>query len=241
MVAEPGRRRLLLHGQGQHRLPRRDLAGAAAGLQRRGRQGRHAGVLRRAEPPHRGGLQRVPDDGGQEVLLLAPRGHLRARLPGALRRRRAALLHRRRRAGEPGHRLHVGRVPPPQQRRAGRRLGQPGQPVGLDGREERRRRPAAGRPDRRRPCPAGDDVRGVRHGRRAAGPQPAEGRDQRGHAGGRRGQQVPLGPGAVEAQGGPGPPGLGAVHRAAGDQGLQRPALAVPAARRAAGARAAGR
>ena len=35
--------RLLLHGQGQHRLPLRDLAGDAARLQRRGRRGRHAG------------------------------------------------------------------------------------------------------------------------------------------------------------------------------------------------------
>ena len=41
------------------------------------------------------------------------------------------------------HRLHLGRVPAPQQRRAGRRLGQPGQPVDLDGGEELRRDPAA--------------------------------------------------------------------------------------------------
>ena len=41
VVAVAGLRRLLLHGQGQHRLPLRDLAGPAARLQRRGRQGRH--------------------------------------------------------------------------------------------------------------------------------------------------------------------------------------------------------
>ena len=39
----PGRRVLLLHGQGQHRLPLRDLAGHAVRLQRPGRQGRHPG------------------------------------------------------------------------------------------------------------------------------------------------------------------------------------------------------
>ena len=34
VVADAGLRRLLLHGQGQHRLPLRDLAGPAARLQR---------------------------------------------------------------------------------------------------------------------------------------------------------------------------------------------------------------
>ena len=111
----------------------------------------------------------------------------------------------------------------------------------VDGGQERRRRPDAGRADRRRPCPAGDDVRRVRPGRRPAVAQPAEGRDQRGDAGRRRGEQVPVGPGAVEAQGGPGPPGHRPAHRAAGDQGLQRPADAVPPALGAAGARAARR
>ena len=57
--------------------------------------------------------------------------------------------------GEPGHRLHLGGVPPAQQRRAGRRLGQPGQPVGVDGGEERRRRPGTRRPERCRPGAAG--------------------------------------------------------------------------------------
>ena len=42
VVAEPRRPRLLLHGQGQHRLPLRDLAGDAARLQRRGRPRRRA-------------------------------------------------------------------------------------------------------------------------------------------------------------------------------------------------------
>ena len=46
VVADAGLRRLLLHGQGQHRLPLRDLARPAARLQRRGRQGRHARLAR---------------------------------------------------------------------------------------------------------------------------------------------------------------------------------------------------
>src|ERR687890_939399 len=99
----------------------------------------------------------------------------------------------------------------------------------------------AGRADGRRPRPAGGDVRGVRAGRGPALAQPAEGRDRRGDAGGRRGEQVPLGPGALEAQGGPGPPGHRAAHRAAGDQRLQHPAEPLPAALGAAGARAARR
>ena len=99
---------------------------------------------------------------GRKFSSSRQRRHLRPRLPRPLRRRRAALLHRRRRAGEPGHRLHLGGVPAPQQRRARRRLGQPGQPHGVDGGEERRRRPDARRADRRRPRPAGDDVGRVR-------------------------------------------------------------------------------
>ena len=51
----------------------------------------------------------------------------------------------RRRPGEPGHRLHLGGVRAAQQRRARRRLGQPGQPDRLDGRQERRRDPGARR------------------------------------------------------------------------------------------------
>ena len=42
LVERPGRRVVLLHGQGQHRLPRRDLAGHAARLRRARRPRRHA-------------------------------------------------------------------------------------------------------------------------------------------------------------------------------------------------------
>ena len=106
---------------------------------------------RGAERADRGGVERVPDDGGPEVLLLAHGGHLRAGLPGALRRRRAALLPGGRRAREPGHRLHLVGVRPPQQRRAGRRLGQPGQPHGVVHGQEHRLDPGARRADRSRP------------------------------------------------------------------------------------------
>ena len=64
VVERPGGAVLLLHGQGQHHLPQPDLAGRAAGLLGRGSQGRHAARVRRAQPAHRGGLQRVPHDGG---------------------------------------------------------------------------------------------------------------------------------------------------------------------------------
>ena len=61
---DPGARLVLLHGQGQHHVPLADLAGGAARLRRPGRQGRRAGRLRRAEPADRGRVQRVPHDGG---------------------------------------------------------------------------------------------------------------------------------------------------------------------------------
>ena len=180
----------------------RDLAGDPARLQRQGRRGGEPGALGELRPADRGRLQRVPHHGGPQVLLVAVGRHLRPRLPRALRRRRAALLHRRGRPGEPGHRLHLGGVRAPQQRRAGRRLGQPGQPHRLDGREERRRDPGRRRADRRRPrrcsTPAAAAFATVGGAARALA---AEGRDRRGDAGGRRGEQVPLRPGAVEAQG----------------------------------------
>ena len=97
------------------------------------------------------------------------------------------------------HRLHLERVRPPQQRRAGRDLGQPGQPVGLVRGEEHRLDPGRRRADRRGPRAARDHLGRVRLGRRAPVALPVQGRDQRGDARGRRGQQVPLRAGAVEA------------------------------------------
>ena len=58
---DAGRRVLLLHGQGQHRLPLRDLASrCCSATAARARSGGTARPARRAEPADRGGLQRVP-------------------------------------------------------------------------------------------------------------------------------------------------------------------------------------
>ncbi len=82
----------------------------------------------------------VPDHVGLEAGVVARARHLRARLPARLRPGRPALLHRGQRPREPGHRLHLGGVRPADQLRAGQRVGQPGQPVDLDGAQERRGR-----------------------------------------------------------------------------------------------------
>ena len=71
VVERPGGPVLLLHGQGQHRLPLPDLAGRAARLQRSGLARRGAGVVRHAQPAHRGGVLGVPHDGRPAVLHLA--------------------------------------------------------------------------------------------------------------------------------------------------------------------------
>ena len=103
------------------------------GVRRQGQPRRRAGGLRRAEPAHRGRLERVPHDGGQAVLHLARLHDPRARRPRALRARRHPLLHLRGRAREPGRQLHLARLRAAQQLRARRRLGQPRLPHGGDG------------------------------------------------------------------------------------------------------------
>ena len=113
------------------------------------------------------------------------------RLPARVRAGRAALLHRRRRAGEPGHRLHLGRVRPPHQLRAGQRVGQPRQPVDLDGAQERRRHPEADGADGGGRRAAGDVAGGVRHRRWPARAQQVQAGDLRGDAGGDRREPVP--------------------------------------------------
>ena len=100
-------------------------------------------------------LERVPDDGGQEVQREPGRPDPRPRLPEPLRPRRAALLPHDRRAGDAGHGLHVGGVRPPQQRRARGDLGQPRQPHAAERLQELRRGPDAwtrSRPRTRRCC-----------------------------------------------------------------------------------------
>ena len=125
--------------------------------------------------------------------------HLRAGLPGALRRRRPAVLPRGGRAGEPGHRLHLDRVHPAQQRRAAGQLGEPGEPVRVVRGPQHRLGPR-GRPAHRRgPAAPPALARRVRERRRRAVPVPVQGRDHRGDAHDRRGQQVLLRAGAVEA------------------------------------------
>ena len=88
LVERPRRAVLLLHGQGQHRLPLPDLAGRAAGLQRPGDARRRARPVRRAQPADRGRLQRVPHHGAQAVLHLPRARDLRRRLARALPARR---------------------------------------------------------------------------------------------------------------------------------------------------------
>ncbi|CAA9248300.1 MAG: Methionyl-tRNA synthetase, partial [uncultured Actinomycetospora sp.] len=237
VVVRPGRRGLLLHGQGQHHLPLGDVARDPARAQRRGRPRRRGRVVRPAEPAHRGRQFRVPDDERLEVLHQPRHRHLRRRLPARVRPRRPALLHRGGGPGEPGQRLHLGRVRPAHQLRAGQRVGQPGQPVGLAGVQERRggaRAHVAG-PGRR--GPAGAVPGGVRHRRRAPRALAVQAGHLRGDADRRRGQRVPVAPGAVEAQGRPGAPRHDPAHRPAGGAGREHPADAVPAARRAEGAR----
>ena len=101
--------------------------------------------------------------------------------------------------------------------------------------------PAAERAAGRGRAAQGPVPRRVRDGRRAASPLAVQAGDHRGDAGGVGGEQVPVRPGAVEAQGRPGPPRHGAAHRAPGGPGREHAAHAVPAALGAAGARAAGR
>ena len=178
VVAGPRRARLLLHGQGQHHLPHRDVALDPA---RR----------RRPQPALRGGGQRVPDHGGQEVLVVAQRRHLRARLPVALRPGRVALLPHHRRPGNAGHGFHVGRVRAPKQRRAGRHLGQPRAPHAGQRAPQLRCGAAGGCSQRPRSAGAVSGRSGLRDRRRSARSRAFQGRHRRGHAPCRTRQPIP--------------------------------------------------
>ena len=232
---------VLLHGQGQHHLPLADLAGRAARLRRRGRQGRHAGRARRADAADRGGLSEYLTMEGRKFsssrsVVIYVRDFLSRYDADALRYFIAVAGPETRTPTSPG-RSSCG---------ATTTSWSPAGATWSTARSRWRPRTSA---RSRRPATLTaedqallDDRRGrLRHGRRPDRAAPAEGRDQRGDAGRRRGQQVPLRPGAVEAQGRPGPDGHGAARGAAGDQRLQHAAHAVPAALRAAGARAARR
>ena len=146
---------------------------------------------------------RVPDDGGQEVLLLAARRDLRARPAQPLPARRVPLLRRRGRAGEPGLRLHLGEFV----RRTndelvagwGNLVNRTANLIAKNFGEI----PAAGEltaEDEALLAAVEAAFGTVGRPDRAA---PAEAGDRRGDAGGRRGQQVRLRLRALEAQGRP--------------------------------------
>ena len=143
---DPGRPRLLLHGQGQHHASTRRSGRRCSPTTAKDKGGGEPGAFGKLNLPTEVVSSEYLTMRGSKFSTSRGGRHLRARLPRALRRRRAALLHLRRRPGEPGHRLHLGRVRAAHQRRAGRRLGQPGQPLDLDGAQERRRGPEAAGP-----------------------------------------------------------------------------------------------
>ena len=196
-----------------------------------GAKGGSPGPVGQARSAVRGGEQRVPDDGGPQVLVLAPGGDLRAGLPRAVRRGRAALLRGGGRPGDPGHRLHLERVRPPKQRRTGRHLGEPRQSGGIVRGQEHRLDPGRGQltdADHALLAATGDAFGTVgeylSHSRFKFGVNEAM-------RGGQRGQQVLLRAGPVEA-----PrvrPGADADHPArhpAGRGGREDAAHPVPAA-----------
>ena len=231
VVAEPRRPRLLLHGQGQHRLPRRDLAGDAARLQRPGRPGRHARArsARSNLPSEVVSSEFLTMEGrkfsSSRQVVIYVRDFLARYDADALRYYIAVAG-----PGEPGHRLHLAGVRQPQQRRAGRGLGQPGQPVDLDGGQELRRDPRGRRADRRRPGAAGALAqRPSRPVGAELEPLAVQERHHRGVRRGPRGQQVPRRAGAVEAQGRPGAAEVDPARRAPGRRRRQDAAHAVPA------------
>jgi methionyl-tRNA synthetase len=104
------------------------------------------------------------------------------------------------RSRDPRHRLHLGRVRPPDQLRAGQRVGQPGEPLDRNGAPQRRRGAATLDAAGGRFGAADHVAGGLRRRRDAAGTQPVQGGDQRGDASGGRGEQVPLRAGTVEVQ-----------------------------------------
>ena len=193
---------VLLHGQGQHRLPLRDLAGELLGYNGEGDKGGTPGLARRAEPADRGGLQRVPDHGGPQVLLLAAASSSTSR--DFLARYDADAL-----------RYFIAVAGPENQdtdftwaeflRRNNDELvagwgNLVNRSVSMAA-QELRRDPGGRRADRRRPRAAGAAAGGVRHASATCSARTRQkAGDQRGDAGRRRGEQVPLRPGAVEAQ-----------------------------------------
>ena len=227
VVAEPGGGARVLHGEGQHRLPHRDLAEQPARL--RGRRGiRSRTRAARAARQHR--LERVPDDGREEVQLEQRGRDPRARLLEPLRPRRVAVLPLDRGPGDAGHGLHVVGVRPPQQRRARRDLGQPREPHTPERVQELRRRARAECADRVRRAAARGDREGIRVGRGADRSCALQERPARDHAARRARQPVRHRASPVDAPGvGSRASGDGPLRRAEGDRQPEDPAHAVPA------------
>ena len=177
-----------------------------------GARGGTPGLARSARPAVRGGLQRVPDHGGQAVLLLPRGGHLHPRPAVPVRRGRAALLPVRGRAG-------VARTPTSPGRSSAAATTTSWPTAGATWSTGRSRWPPATSARCRRAGALTDAdaallaaVEGrLRHGRRAARAVPAEGGDRRGDAGRRRRQPLPVRPGAVEAA--PSPAGPADLER----------------------------
>ena len=146
------RRAHVLHGQGQHRLPHRDLAEHAARV--RTTAGR---TVQDAAP------SRLPDNvASSEFLTMEGKKFSSSRGVQILVRdflsrydaRCASLLPHDRRPRDSGHGLHVGRVRAAQQRRARRDVGQSRQSDAPERVQELRRRSDAGiaRPRTTRHC-----------------------------------------------------------------------------------------
>ena len=152
---------LLLHGQGQHHLPlARSGRPSCSAYDGKGGQRRRAGRVRRAAPADRGRLSSefLTMEGKQfsssRGVVIYVRDMLARYQPDALRYFISAAG-----PGEPGQRLHLGGVRPADQRRARRRLGQPGQPHRHHDRQELRRDPGRRRADGRGPGAARDRSR----------------------------------------------------------------------------------
>ena len=154
VVERPGGAVLLLHGQGQHRLPLPDLAGRAAGLRRPGDRGGEPGSTATLNLPTEVVSSEFLTMGEQQFST--SRGHViyvgdfLARYgPDALRYFICAAGPETSDAA-----FTWADFVTAQQLRAGRRLGQPGQPHRHDDRQELRRDPGRRRASSRstRPC-----------------------------------------------------------------------------------------
>ena len=186
-----------------------------------------------AQPAHRGGRSRVPDDGGQAVLHQPRARDPRRRHAGALPARRAALLHLRRPARRPPDAdftwaEFVQRTNSELVAGWGNLVNRTATMIAKNFGEI----PRAGDARAGRRGGAGRRARRLRHGRRPDRPAPAAAGDRRGDAGRRRGQQVPHRHRALQDEGRR--RSASGWHRAARRRAvrarLQHAARAVPAA-----------